>query len=49
MATIELRPTDYHMFVELAKYDHIYLGVVRGFVIIQANVIDLARLGFDLG
>lgn len=46
MKQIKLKSTDYYMFVTLAKYEHIYIGVVGGFVIIQANVIDLVRLGY---
>jgi hypothetical protein len=46
MKKIKLPSADYYKFVMLAKYDHIYIGVVRGFVILRANVIDLAELGF---
>ena len=46
MKQIKLQSTDYYTFVTLAKYEHIYIGVVGGFVIIQANIIDLARLGY---
>lgn len=46
MKTLELCPKDYYMFVKLAKYRHIYEGVVGGFVVIQANIIDLTRLGY---
>jgi len=49
MKKMKLSSTDYYMFVTLAKYEHIYIGVVGGFVIIQANVIDLATLGYELG
>jgi hypothetical protein len=46
MKKIKLSSVDYYKFVALAKYDHMYIGVIGGFVIIQANIIDLARLGF---
>lgn len=44
MKRIKLQPADYYTFVSLAKHDHIYIGVIGGFVVIQANVMDLAML-----
>jgi hypothetical protein len=46
MKKIKLKSTDYYTFVSLAKYDHIYIGVIGGFVVIQANVMDLIALGY---
>jgi hypothetical protein len=46
MKRIKLPSTDYYTFVSIAKHEHIYIGVVGGFVIIHANVLDLVALGY---
>lgn len=46
MKKIKLPARDYYTFVSIAKYDHIYIGVIGGFVVIQANVMDLIALNY---
>lgn len=46
MKKVKLTPVEYYEFTKLAKFSFITLGVVKGLVIIEANVELLKQLGY---
>lgn len=46
MKKIKLLPTEYYEFVQVAKFAFTTFGVIKGFVIVEANIELLKKIGY---
>jgi hypothetical protein len=46
MKRVRLTPVQYYEFVQIAKFTFVTLGVVKGIVIVEANVELLKQIGY---
>lgn len=46
MKKVKLTPSEYYLFAKVANFSFTTLGVVKGLVIVEANIELLKQLGY---